>query len=85
MEVASRVTPARAAAQCFGTMVACPKLPEVDRDQLAGLRRLRVASGPIEIVEIVRHDQVVSNDPEDYWAGPQGRLARGEDSGLRGG
>jgi hypothetical protein len=32
-------------------------VPEVDDDQLAALRRLRVAFGPIEIIE------VISNDP----------------------
>jgi hypothetical protein len=35
-------------------------VPEVDDDQLAALRRLRAASGPIEVVEVVRHDLVVS-------------------------
>jgi hypothetical protein len=28
------------------------------RDQLAGLRRLRIAFGPIEVVEVVRHDRM---------------------------
>jgi hypothetical protein len=40
-------------------------VPKVDDDQLAALRRLRAAFGPIEVVEAVRHDQVVSHDPED--------------------
>jgi hypothetical protein len=34
-----------------------PDVPEVDDDQLAALRRLRAAFGPIEIIE------VISNDP----------------------
>jgi hypothetical protein len=33
------------------------RVPEVDDDQLAALRRLRAAFGPIEVVE------VISNDP----------------------
>jgi hypothetical protein len=41
-------------------------VPEVDDDQLAALRRLRAALGPIEVVE------VVSNDPGDDLAAPQG-------------
>jgi hypothetical protein len=40
-------------------------VPEVDDDQLAALRRLRAVFGPIEVVEIIRHYQVVSDDPED--------------------
>ena len=55
-------------------------VPEVDDDQLAALRRLRAAFGPIEVVEVVRHDRVVSNDPEDDQ-GAQGSLARGENGG----
>ena len=31
-------------------------VPEVDDDQLAALRRLRVAFGPIEVVEVISHD-----------------------------
>jgi hypothetical protein len=31
-------------------------VPEVDDDQLAALRRLRIAFGPIEVVEVVNHD-----------------------------
>jgi hypothetical protein len=42
------------------------RVPEVDDDQLAALRRLRAALGPIEVVE------VVSNDPGDDLAAPQG-------------
>ena len=36
------------------------------------LRRLRAAFGPIEVVEVVRHDQVVSEDLEDDWGGGTG-------------
>ena len=32
-------------------------MPEVDDDQLAALRRLRAAFGPIEVVEVVSHDR----------------------------
>jgi hypothetical protein len=52
-------------------------VPEVDDDQLAALRRLRAAFGPIEVVEVVRHDQVVSDDPEDDWGGGTGPLGEG--------
>ena len=52
-------------------------MPEVDDDQLAALRRLRVAFGPIEVVEVVGHDQVVSDDLEDERLGAQGSLAEG--------
>jgi hypothetical protein len=31
-------------------------VPEVDDDQLAALRRLRAAFGPIEVVEVISHD-----------------------------
>jgi hypothetical protein len=31
-------------------------VPKVDDDQLAALRRLRAAFGPIEVAEVVRHD-----------------------------
>jgi hypothetical protein len=31
-------------------------VPEIDEDQLAALRRLRAAFGPIQVVEVVRHD-----------------------------
>jgi hypothetical protein len=41
------------------------RVPEVDDDQLAALRRLRAVFGPIEVVEVVRHYPVVSDDPED--------------------
>jgi hypothetical protein len=52
-------------------------VPEVDDDQLAALRRLRAAFGPIEVVEVVGHDQVVSNDPEDDRLGNTGQLGEG--------
>jgi hypothetical protein len=53
-------------------------VPEVDDDQLAALRRLRAAFGFVEVVEVVGHDQVVSNDPEDdRLEGAQGSLAEG--------
>jgi hypothetical protein len=37
-------------------------VPEVDDDQLAALRRLRVAFGPIEVVEVVSHDLAAAPD-----------------------
>ena len=49
-------------------------MPEVDDDQLAALRRLRAAFGPIEVVE------VVNNDPED----PEGDLAGSHDELVEG-
>jgi hypothetical protein len=52
-------------------------VPEVDDDQLAALRRLRVAFGPIEVVEVVGHDQVVSVDPQAAWEGGTGELGEG--------
>jgi len=52
-------------------------LPEVDDDQLAALRRLRAAFGPIVVIEVVRHDQVVSDDPEDDQGGGIGALGEG--------
>ena len=56
-------------------------VPEVDDDQLAALRRLRAAFGPIEVVEVIRHDQVVSNDPEDDQGGGPGELGEGGEDG----
>jgi hypothetical protein len=35
---------------------------EVDDDQLAALRRLRVIFGPIEVVEVVSHDPAVADE-----------------------
>ena len=53
-------------------------MAEVDDDQLAALRRLRAAFGFVEIVEVVGHDQAVSNDSEnDRLEGAQGSLAEG--------
>ena len=49
-------------------------VPEVDDDQLAALRRLRVAFGPVEVVEVIRHYPVVSDDPEDDQGGGPGEL-----------
>ena len=46
-------------------------MPEVDHDQLAALRRLRVAFGFVEII------QVISNDPGDDLAATQGELIEG--------
>jgi hypothetical protein len=43
-------------------MVHCGSVPEVDDDQLAALRRLRAAFGPIEVVEVVSHDPAVGPD-----------------------
>jgi hypothetical protein len=47
------------------------RVPEVDDDQLAALRRLRVAFGFVEIIE------VISNDPGDDLAATQGELIEG--------
>ena len=43
------------------------------------LRRLRLVFGPIEVVEVISHGLIVSNDPEDGKEGGTGSLARGED------
>ena len=37
-------------------------MPEVDDDQLAALRRLRVAFGFVEVVEVVCHDPATAPD-----------------------
>ena len=37
-------------------------MPEVDDDQLAALRRLRAAFGPIEVVEVISHDPATAPD-----------------------
>ena len=37
-------------------------VPEVDDDQLAALRRLRAAFGPIEVVEVISHDSAAAPD-----------------------
>ena len=52
-------------------------MPEVDDHQLAALRRLRAAFGFVEIIEVVRHDPVVSDDPEDDQGGGTGQLGEG--------
>jgi hypothetical protein len=50
---------------------------EVDDDQLAALRRLRAAYGFVEVVEVISHDQVISNVPEDDWLGGTGEPGEG--------
>jgi len=52
-------------------------VPEVDDDQLAALRRLRAAFGFVEVIEVISHDQGVSNDPEDERSGDTGQLGEG--------
>ena len=52
-------------------------VPEVDDDQLAALRRLRAAFGPIEVAEVIRHYPVVSHYPEDDQGGGPGELGEG--------
>jgi hypothetical protein len=37
-------------------------VPEVDDDQLAALRRLGAAFGPIEVVEVISHDSAAAPD-----------------------
>jgi hypothetical protein len=37
------------------------RVPE-DDDQLAALRRLRVAFGPIEVVDVISHDPIAAPD-----------------------
>jgi hypothetical protein len=37
-------------------------VPEVDDDQLAALRRLRVAFGFVEVVEVIGHDPAAAPD-----------------------
>jgi hypothetical protein len=39
--------------------------------------RLRIAFGSIEVVEVVRHYPVVSDDPEDDQGGGTGQLGEG--------
>jgi hypothetical protein len=58
-------------------MVHCGFVPEVDDAQLAALPRLRAAFGFVEVVEVIRHDQVVSADPEDEREGRKGKLGEG--------
>ena len=45
---------------------------EVDDDQLAALRRLRAAFGPIEVVEVIRHDPAAAPE-ESIEGGKDGR------------
>jgi hypothetical protein len=54
-------------------------LPITPRSSTAGssLRWLRVVSGPIEVVEVVRHDLVVSDHPDDDQGGGTGQLGEG--------
>jgi hypothetical protein len=52
-------------------------VPEVDDHQLAALRRLRAAFGFVQIIEVVRHDPVISDDPEDDQGGGTGELGEG--------
>lgn len=52
-------------------------MPEVDDDQLAALLRLWAAFGPIEVVEVVRQDPVVSDNPEDERLGGPEQLGEG--------
>jgi hypothetical protein len=66
-------------------MVHCGFVPEVDDAQLAAPRRLRVAFGFVEVVEVIRHDQVVSDDPEDDREGGKGKLGEGRGWRTRGG
>jgi hypothetical protein len=40
---------------------------------------------PIEVVEVVRHDRVVSSDPEDDQGGSTGELGEGREWRTRGG
>src|SRR5918995_764599 len=75
----SRTAPAKAAARCSGhgggMMVACLRstMTSSRPPPAAG----RPAFGPIEVVEVVRHDPVVSNDPEDDRGGGTGELGEG--------
>jgi hypothetical protein len=49
------------------------------------LRRLGLAFGPIEVVEVISRDLIVSNDPEDDGEGPERSLTRGRGWRTRGG
>jgi hypothetical protein len=65
--------------ETFSTKQAEPghhgRVPEVDDDQLAALHRLRAAFGFVQIIEVISHDPVVSNDLEPAPVGgvEQGR------------
>jgi hypothetical protein len=55
-------------------------VPEVDDDQLAALRRLRVAFGFVEVLEVISHDSAAAPDEstqEARMADP-GRMASEE-------
>jgi hypothetical protein len=43
--------------------------------------RLRIAFGSIEVVEVVRHYPVVSDDPEDDQGGGTGQFGEGGEDG----
>jgi hypothetical protein len=43
-------------------------VPEVDDDQLAALRRLRVAFGFVEVIEVVGHDPAAAPDESTQGA-----------------
>jgi hypothetical protein len=58
-------------------MAALWLVPEVDDHQLAALRRLRAPFGFVQIIEVVRHDPVISDDPEDDQGGGTGELGEG--------
>jgi hypothetical protein len=51
-------------------------VPEVDDDQLAALRRLRAAFGPIEVVEAISNDL-----GDDLAAAPADWFEEGHDEG----
>jgi hypothetical protein len=53
---------------------------EVDGDQLAAVRRLRVAFGPIEVVEVISHDPAAAPDESMQGArmADPGRMLREE-------
>ena len=45
------------------------------------LRRMRVAFGFVHIIEVISHDPVVSDDPEDDQGGGTGELGEGGEDG----
>jgi hypothetical protein len=47
------------------------RVPEVDDDQLAALRRLRAAFGFVEVIEVISHD------PATIWQRRQVSRSRG--------
>jgi hypothetical protein len=64
----------------LGIMVGCLRSTMISPRPL---RRLRLAFGPIEVVEVISHGLIVSNDPEDGKEAGTGSLARGEDGGPK--